>query len=74
MRTMVGALVWGARGTPPPMPPPTMGNPVMECQNVKVVRSKFKSDKSNRNKYKNNVVLKEIETYVYTLEIRHDVY
>ena len=30
-----------------------------EYQIVKIVRSKFKSEKSNKSKYKNNVVLKE---------------
>ena len=59
----VGSIGLGGEGHPPHPCPPTMGNPVMECQNVKVVRSKFKSDKSNRKKYKKNLVLKEIETW-----------
>ena len=31
----------------------------MEYQNVKIVKSKFKSEKSNKNKHKSSVVLKE---------------
>ena len=31
----------------------------MEYQNVKTVKSKFKSEKSNKNKHESNVVLKE---------------
>ena len=34
---------------------------LMEYQNVKIVKSKFKSEKSNKNKHKSNVVLKETE-------------
>ena len=29
----------------------------MECQNAKIVKSKFKSEKSNKNKHKSIVVL-----------------
>ena len=31
---------------------------LMEYQNVKIVKSKFKSEKSKKNKHKSNVVLK----------------
>ena len=32
---------------------------LMEYQNVKIVKSKFKSEKCDKNKHKRNVVLKE---------------
>ena len=31
---------------------------LIECQNKKIAKSKFKSEKSNKNKHKNNVVKK----------------
>ena len=30
---------------------------IMECQNAKIVKSKFESEKSNKNKHKSIVVL-----------------
>ena len=34
---------------------------LIEYQNIKKVKSKFKSEKSDKNKHKSNVVLKENE-------------
>ena len=34
---------------------------LIEYQTVKIVKSKFKCEKSNKNKHKSNVVLKETE-------------
>ena len=31
----------------------------MEYQNIKIVKSKFKSEKSNKSNYKSNLILKE---------------
>ena len=43
---------------------------LIEYQNVKIVKSKFKSEKSNKNKHESNVVLKENKN---RHENRHDV-
>ena len=43
---------------------------LIEYQNVKIVQSKFKSEKSNKNQQKSNLVLKENEKKRH--ENRHD--